>query len=174
MAYRRDHFTMGKEYDEAAFRRNLGLPAVAVAEHLPETPERKRLVRIGDREADRELKEAEALSREAVEAQNRATMLQGMKDQQIQDLQSRIAELEAARGGPIVHVAGKPADTKPLPDGGPQPEWTVGQMKAWLEAQGFPLPPRSGVGMTKTSVLEFCLEQQSQRDAATAAATNAA
>jgi hypothetical protein len=166
MAHKRDHYYTGKEYDEAGLRRTLGLPAVPNPEHLPESPERKRLVRLDDREAKREAEEATRQVEEQLANQRRKEMLESMKDQQILDMQRQIAELRAAQGGPEVTVTAPKAKAEKPPapsiEGGPNESWNIAQMKTWLEQQGYEDLPRKGVGMSRVAALEHCLEQQAQ------------
>lgn len=172
-AFRTDHFLMGKEYDEAALRRTLGLPAVPNPEFLAETPDRKRLVRMDDREAKRELDAAQA-EQAAMQAKERHEKLVAeTQGQRIADLEAEIARMKAEANGNPAPPATPPAEPKPTEsnpaqgtgEGEPNTDWSPKQIVDFMEANGLPLPPKKGFGMTKVALLEFYLEQKGAAEA---------
>lgn len=168
-AFRRSHFELGREYNEAELRKHLGLPAVPNPEFLPMTPERRRLVLMDDQNAKREAKEAEARAKQALEEERKAQIIGTMKDDRIQSLEAQIAELEAALAGANITVAASAA-TAPVgdvPDGEPNPNWTMAQIKAAIEAEGLPPLPRNGTGVSKMAALEhYAAAKKAKEEAA--------
>jgi len=169
LAFRRAHFEQGKEYNEAALRRSLGLPPVDNPEFLPETPERRRLVRMDDREAKREAEQAQREAQERLLAASAAVQEAAHSAARIADLERQLAEMRAALNGPGVTVvpdsdgetpaaAAVPVATV-VPDGTPDQNWNKPEILRWLEENGLPLPERGGHFLSKTAVLDFALEQ---------------
>lgn len=171
MSFRGAHYELGKEYDEAALRRQLGLPPVVNPEFLAETPERRRLVRMDDREARREADQAQAEARDRLAAQSASVQEAAYKDARISALEAQLAEMQAALSGPKVTVTvpegateGSQGTVKALPEGAPNETWGKADIIRWLEDQGLPLPERKGFQMSKLAVLEFALEQINERE----------
>lgn len=170
-AFRAEHFAMGKEYDEAGLRRTLGLPAVPNPEHLPETPERRRLVRLDDRDAKRELEQAQQEADAALAKARSDDLVQAHQSSRIADLEAQLAALQA-------QVAGQPAAPDPpineppaasasnsaqgTGEGEPGEAWAPKQILDFMEAKGLPLPAKRGFGMTKVALLEFYLEKKAE------------
>lgn len=164
MAFRREHFLSGKEFNEKELRLTLGLPPVERPELLMETPERRRLVRLDDQVAKRELEEAERVAKEAAERARQQAQEQELKDARIAQLEAQLAEMRARlateTGAPVVTGAVAPNGGPAIaPPGTPNESWTTQQMVHWLDEHGLPVPPRKGFGMTKMAVLEWTLEQ---------------
>lgn len=174
-AYRTDHFLMGKEFDERALRRNLGLPPVDNPEFLAETPDRKRLVRLDDREAQKELAKAQQEQRETMAKDAHEKLVAEHQSQRIADLEAQIAAMQNQQGSADTPSPSKPASGKaetPLATGEndePTSAWTIKQVLDFMEAKGLPLPEKKGFGMTKVAVLEFYLEKKAEAEQAGAA-----
>lgn len=165
LAFRRAHFELGKEYDEAALRRALGLPPVDNPELLPDTPERRRLIRMEDAEAKREAEQAKREAEERLLAARASEQEAAYKDARIADLERQLAEMRAALAGPTVAVAPPVREQQarvPAPEGMPNESWNKQEIVRWLEERGLPVPERKGFAMTKAAVLDFALEQFEQ------------
>ncbi len=180
LAFRLAHFEHGTEYDEAALRRHLGLEPVAHPEFLPLSPERKRLVRMDDREAKRELEEAMEQEQARMAAERESALLATVKDERIQSLEAQIAELRARLQGSAVAVAERPSSPAQEPQetvvGPRQPRaavlapgedirsLTFGEIKLRLAEEGLPPLPKNGWGVTKTEALEHYLSHRRARE----------
>ena len=165
-AYRNDHFEMGKEFDEKKIRIMLGMDPVANPEFLPETPDRRRLVRMDDREAKREMEEAKAKADAAILASKTAGLEAEQAQSRIAALEAQIAEMKraAASGDDRVVVAESTPVAAPAPaqtaSDVPDSTWTIPRMQTYLEEHNLPLPtPKKFFGMTKVAALDYTLDQ---------------
>lgn len=165
-AYRAAHFELGKEFDEKKIRQILDMDPVANPEFLPETPERRRLVRMDDREAKREIEEARAKAEAAILADKNAGMEAAAKDQRIAALEAQLAALTEGKPTagaiptqtPDIAPAAPPAPTGDSDT--PDMTWTIPRMQNYLEANNLPLPqPKKFFGMTKVAALDYTLDQ---------------
>lgn len=162
-AYRADHFEMGKEFDEKKIRAMLDMDPVANPEFLPETPDRRRLVRMDDREAKREMEEAKAKADAAILASKTAGMEAEQAASRIAALEAQIAEMKRTATAPVV-AAETPIATPSAPAQAdsdvPDMTWTIPRMQAYLEENNLPLPqPKKFFGMTKVAALDYTLDQ---------------
>lgn len=171
-AFRSEHFVSGKEYDEAGLRRTLGLPPVPNPEHLPETPERRRLVRLDDREAKQEAEQAQRDAEAALAKERSDALIATHQSTRISDLEAEIEALKAQlAGAPPEPPKGEETQNPPAPpqstaDGEPTKDWSPKQIVDFMEAKGLPLPDKRGFGMTKVALLEFYLEKKAEAEAA--------
>ena len=162
-AYRADHFEMGKEFDEKKIRAMLDMEPVANPEFLPETPDRRRLVRMDDREAKREMEEAKAKADAAILASKTAGMEAEQAASRIAALEAQIAEMKRAAANPAPVAESTPV-AAPAPaqtaSDVPDSTWTIPRMQTYLEEHNLPLPtPKKFFGMTKVAALDYTLDQ---------------
>lgn len=162
-AYRADHFEMGKEFDEKKIRAMLDMDPVANPEFLPETPDRRRLVRMDDREAKREMEEAKAKADAAILASKTAGMEAEQAASRIAALEAQIAEMKRTATNPAPVVESTPVAPPAAPQSAsdtPDSSWSIPRMQLYLEENSLPLPmPKKFFGMTKVAALDYTLDQ---------------
>lgn len=182
-AYRTQAVALGKEYDEnkirayinETFRENNGaendvLPLVADPEVIEENAARKRAIRLEDREAAQQLKDAVAKATEASAKQqskdNEAALLRARVERQEQELRELRAQMGAREGqSAALPAAAGSEQTIRTESGQPTEAWTVRQIREWGAERGIAYPQKPGGAFPKKlELLEYILDEAAKAE----------